>query len=142
MIIDGEEKTTTTQQSFSDWFQGLAARVPALVKTRLVVTKLLCQKRCENDFIVAYRRQIWRQITGMEAETTASVSETPMAGSSENIRSNSEDFGLTLRRCGLCKENVHNRRPKLLACLHTFCQQCVSSLETGESKLYVQRIAV
>jgi len=70
----------------------------------------------------------------MEAETTASVTETTTAGSSENVRSN-DDFGVTLSRCGSCKENVQGRRPKLLSCLHTFCQQCISSLETGESML-------
>jgi len=71
----------------------------------------------------------------MEAETTASVSETTTtAGGGENVRSN-EEFGTTLSRCGSCKENVQSRRPKLLSCLHTFCQQCISSLETGESML-------
>jgi len=70
----------------------------------------------------------------MEAETTASVSETTSAASADGVRSN-EDFGALLSRCGSCKENVQNRRPKLLSCLHTFCQQCISSLEKGESKL-------
>jgi len=72
----------------------------------------------------------------MEAETTASVTETTSASGGDSVRS-SEDFGVLLSRCGSCKENVQNRRPKLLSCLHTFCQQCVSSLETGESKLDV-----
>ena len=72
----------------------------------------------------------------MEAETTASVTETS-AGDGDNVRS-TEDFGTVLSRCGLCKENVQSRRPKLLSCLHTFCQQCVNSLETGESMLILK----
>jgi len=70
----------------------------------------------------------------MEAETTASVTETTSAVSGDSVRVTTEDFGALLSKCGLCKENVQNRRPKLLSCLHTFCQQCVSSLETGDSK--------
>ena len=69
----------------------------------------------------------------MEAETTGSATETTTAASGDNVPA-AEDFGALLSRCGSCKENVHNRRPKLLSCLHTFCQQCVSSLEKGESK--------
>jgi len=71
----------------------------------------------------------------MEAETTESVTETS-AGSGDSVPS-TDDFGAVLSRCGLCKEQVQNRRPKLLSCLHTFCQQCVSSLETGESMFTV-----
>ena len=69
----------------------------------------------------------------MEAETTENVTETS-PGIGDTVRAN-EDFGTLLSRCGLCKESVQNRRPKLLSCLHTFCQQCIGSLETGESKL-------
>jgi len=72
----------------------------------------------------------------MEAETTASVTETTSAGSGDGVRS-IDDFATLLSRCGSCKESVQNRQPKLLSCLHTYCQQCISSLETGESEFAV-----
>ena len=53
----------------------------------------------------------------MEAETTESA------------------FASVLNVCGVCKENLHGREPKLLSCLHVFCKQCVLNLV--ESKYLV-----
>lgn len=46
----------------------------------------------------------------MEAETTESA------------------FASVLNVCGVCKENLHGREPKLLSCLHVFCKQCVLNI--------------
>ena len=50
----------------------------------------------------------------MEAETTESA------------------FASVLNVCGVCKQNLQGREPKLLSCLHVFCKQCV--LNIVESK--------
>jgi len=68
----------------------------------------------------------------MEAETTENV---PIVVTPGDVEENGNNFLLVLSRCGSCKEELHNRSPKLLSCLHTFCVQCVSSFETGESKI-------
>ena len=56
----------------------------------------------------------------MEAETTESA------------------FASVLNVCGVCKENLHGREPKLLSCLHVFCKQCVLNLVESKHDFHTQ----
>ena len=42
----------------------------------------------------------------------------------EEERAKQGSFGL-MDTCPVCKLNFHNREPKLLPCLHSFCKRCL-----------------
>ncbi|XP_053717764.1 transcription intermediary factor 1-alpha isoform X2 [Synchiropus splendidus] len=52
----------------------------------------------------------------------------------EDRRRQQDTFGL-MDTCPICKLSFHNREPKLLPCLHSFCKRCLPEPFTRESQV-------